>query len=262
MPTTFFDLPRELRDEIYDWLWLDTPIIALQDHDDIKQGTWYSTTETFSPTVVYEKQGAKLPAWPKTSRAIQFESYQVFIRRATLCVSPFPFMGSGCSPNFLHSVFLHNIPAGALLSHVQTIELTLPLLNLRSRYSDHLHVACNQCCIQAFVRYLGAAKGLRSLKISLGGCDNAFWAQNVRISLGGLKDFWSATADLDRFEISVQGRFGWWEGVATFNQSLGQNFDRLVLDIPTLESHIEHKVEMLYHVAECHKVECSFIYKK
>lgn len=161
------------------------------------------------------------------------------------------------SPDFLHSNFVHNIPAGAFLSRIQTIGLTLPLLHLHHRYGDSLHVACNQCYIQPFVRHLGAAKCLKSLKISLNGCDNVFWTTNTCISLGGMRNFWDATVDLDRFEISVEGRSGLWEGAATFNESLGRNFDRLVLDIPTLESHIENKEYVL-----CYEVECSFVYKR
>ncbi|KAH3904072.1 hypothetical protein HBI56_042330 [Parastagonospora nodorum] len=257
MPTTFFDLPREIRDEIYDWLWLDTPIIDLQDHDDIRQGIWYSTTETFPPTIVYNKKFAKMPTWPKTSRLIQSESSDALIRRGSLCVSPFPFMWWGRASDFQHSDVLHNVLAGALLSRVQAIELNLPLINLRRHYGDNLHVACKKCCMEVLVRYLGGAKSLRSLKISLESGPNVFWAENICINLGGLKDFWDATVDLDRFEISVEGRFGLWEGATTFNQSLCRYYDRLVRDIPTLEFHIAQKQDML-----CNEVECSFIYKK
>ena len=197
-----------------------------------------------------------MPAWPETNDQTRTESREVFLRRTTLCIAPFPNMGWGRSPDFLHSKFVHNIPAGAFLSRVQAIELTLPVLNLRRQYEDNIHVACNQCCILALARLISAAKCLKSLRISLNGC-YSYQYRNVYISLAGLKTFWETTANLDRFEIFIEERFGYWEAAASFCQSLEHNFARLALDIPALKSNINYKVGLYWY-----EVECSLVYKR
>jgi hypothetical protein len=260
MPSTllelFLTLPRELRDEIYDLLWLDTPNIAMQDYNDVKQISFFSTTEKFPPTTIYERTGAKMPAWPRTNAQIWAESKEAFLRRSVLCIAPFPNMGWGRSPTFLHSRLVHNTPPGAYLSLVQNIELTLPIFNLRCQHDDDIHVASHQCCMLALARLIGTAGCLKSLKISLNGC-GSYREKNAYIVLTGLRYFWEATANLDRFEIFIDGRFVYWEAAANFHKSVEDNFRTLRIDIPALKLDVNYKMG-----ASWYELECSLVYKK
>ena len=88
MPTTFFDLPRELRDEISHWVWLEIPVITLQNTDVVKMSAWYNCSPPFPQYNPGPSLYQNLHRWLRTSTRLQEEGIQAFNRRGVVMIRP------------------------------------------------------------------------------------------------------------------------------------------------------------------------------
>jgi len=106
MPTTLFDLPRELRDEIYHYLWLGTSVILAQTEPLAQITAWYNINPFFS-TKNAPRQSTKLPSWLRTGRPVMKEDIEAFHRRGLITVVP---PGLGPMRRYLHISNTSNAP--------------------------------------------------------------------------------------------------------------------------------------------------------
>jgi len=94
MATSFLDLPRELRDEIYHWAWMGTPVIELGDTNR-KWVAWYNCgapLDTSSLPTAFEEEGqhkteaksTKMPQWLLTCKRMYEEGTATFLRGGTV----------------------------------------------------------------------------------------------------------------------------------------------------------------------------------
>lgn len=78
MPTSFLELPRELRDQIYDCLWTSTPKISLLDHPSMGRIVACYKSHPTPETL--------LPTWLLTNKQILTEATDQMIRHGTWIV--------------------------------------------------------------------------------------------------------------------------------------------------------------------------------
>ncbi|KAF2831855.1 hypothetical protein CC86DRAFT_400638 [Ophiobolus disseminans] len=86
MPTTFFDLFRELRDEIYHHAWTNTRAILFRNGPNLSMGAWYDG----DPCIIVKTKAYtfKVPDWLRTSKIMLREGIEAFHRKGLITMYP------------------------------------------------------------------------------------------------------------------------------------------------------------------------------
>lgn len=155
MPTTFLDLPRELRDQIYNALWTLTPKISLLDNPSMGR-----VVACYKSILTPE---TALPTWLLTNKQILHEATQQMIRYGTWTVR----LRSEYNEQRVGSVLSPN------LARRLTITLTHPLEGPRPRWPHIVQEATlrpskeNVDCLNRVVSQVASTNNARDVRLVL-----------------------------------------------------------------------------------------------
>ncbi|KAF2630718.1 hypothetical protein BU25DRAFT_245854 [Macroventuria anomochaeta] len=212
MPISFLDLPRELRDQIYDALWVSTPKISLLDHPSMGRIiTCYKSLLT---------PEAALPLWLLTSKQILSEATEQMIRHGTWTVR-------------LRSEYDEQ-RAGKVLSPVLarrlTVTLTHPLEGPRPRWPHVIQEATlrpskeNVECLARVMSQVSSTNNARDVRLVL---ELVREEPNARIDLSPLEVASCLKPGLQKLEVVVLREQIYRTYSAAFVETIGAEVKRV-----------------------------------
>lgn len=188
MPPSLLTLPRELRDQIYDSLWILTPKISLLDHP--SQGRVICSYKSLSVPET------ALPTWLLTNKQILAEATDQMIRHGTWIVR----LRNEYDASRVGKVL------SPVLARRLTVTLTQPLEGPRPRWPHVVRDKVlrpsreNVVCLEKVVAQLFASKRSRDLRIVL---ELVREEQNAKIDLSALQVASALRSRLERLEVVV-----------------------------------------------------------
>ncbi|KAJ4340511.1 hypothetical protein N0V87_002496 [Didymella glomerata] len=188
MPPSLLSLPRELRDQIYDSLWVLTPKISLLDHP--SQGRTICSYKSLSTPE------SALPSWLLTNKQILSEATEQMIRHGTWIVR---------LRNEYDASRVGSVLSPALARRL-TVTLTQPLEGPRPRWPHVVREKVlrpskeNVVCLEKVVAQLSASKRAKDLRLVL---ELVREEQSARIDLSSLEVASALRLGLERLEVVV-----------------------------------------------------------
>ncbi|KAF3005846.1 hypothetical protein E8E13_008770 [Curvularia kusanoi] len=188
MPPSFLNLPRELRDTIYDALWIATPRIRLLDHPSMGRIVACYKSHLYPETA--------LPTWLLTNKQLLSEATAQMIRHGTWIVR-------------LRSEYDEHRVGGVLsplLARHLTVTLTHPLEGPRPRWPHVVQEATlrpskeNTECLERVISQVSRVSNVRDVRFIL---EQVREEPFSRIDLSTLEVASSLRPALQRMEIVV-----------------------------------------------------------
>lgn len=212
MPASFLDLPRELRDQIYDSLWCSTPKISLLDHPSMGR-----IVACYKSLLTPE---TALPTWLLTNKQVLLEATEQMIRHGSWIVR-------------LRSEYDEQRIGGVLspvLARRLTVTLTHPLEMPRPRWPHVVQEATlrpskeNAGCLARAMSQISSTNNVRDVRLVL---ELVREEPNAQIDLSPLEVASCLEPGLEKLEVVVMREQIYRQYSAGFVEAVGAEVKRV-----------------------------------
>lgn len=212
MPASFLDLPRELRDQIYDTLWCSTPKISLLDHPSMGR-----VVACYKSLLTPE---TALPPWLLTNKQILSEATEQMVRHGSWIIR----LRSEYDEQRIGAVL------SPLLARRLIVTLTHPLEGPRPRWPHVVQDATlrpsteNIACLARVVSQLSSTSTARDVRLVL---ELVREESNARVDLSALEVAGSLQPGLEKLEVVVMREQIYRAYSAVFVEAVGAEMKRV-----------------------------------